>query len=166
MRMIKIGGKSYPIKATLNVDAALTRRQNEIIMDARSRAEDEIAEKRAEAADAGKEYSDEVAEALIERRMKTALQAYVSDAENSLWQIAQLINEAVAYEATINGVDIAATVPGYPLTAQKIGMMATVADLNAPEMQQAVAEELVECRGGDPKNVDAGKLLEIGKKIF
>ena len=157
MRYITLGGKQYPIRATMNVDAKFTARYNEVIAAAEEQAVEEAAQK---------ELDEAKIERVRARRVKSAVKRYVNDVQNSLQQIADLINEAVAYEAVMNGVDISGKVPGYPMTAQKVGMIATAEDLNREETVQAVADEMMECRGGDQKNLTAGELMKIAKKIL
>lgn len=94
-----------------------------------------------------------------------AVKKYCADIENSLWQIALLINEAVAFECVMHGIDISDKVPRYPLTAQKIGMIAKANELNADETVQAITDELLECQGSQ-KNVTAGELKAMAEKML
>lgn len=88
------------------------------------------------------------------------LKEFLADTQTSLWLIATLINEAVNYESVMNGRDIRNEVPHYPLTMQKIGMMASAADLNRDETVQAIAEEFAECLGTE-KNFTAAQLKQM-----
>lgn len=156
MRYITLGGVEYPIHATMNAHSQITKRYNDVVLDAESVAEDEAAEKQLSHADAMK---------LRDRRVKSAVRRYYANTESSLWQIALLINEAVAFEGVMHGVDISSKVPYYPMTAQKIGMIATAEDLNADTTVQAIADELLECSGAK-KNVTAGELMNMAAKMF
>ena len=157
MRTITLGGIEYPIHATVTVDAEITRRYNQTILAAEEAA-------RAEAEREG--LNDGQTALLIDRRKSMALKRYVSDRENDLLQIALLINAAVDYERVINGRDISAEVPHYPLTAQKVGLLASLDDLNREDTVQAIVDEFLDCRGGDRKNLTAGQLREMAQTLM
>lgn len=63
--------------------------------------------------------------------LKSATLAYLTDAENDLYQFARAHQCRVRYESIINRHDIADKVVGYPLDAEKLAMIATVQDLNS-----------------------------------
>ncbi len=157
MRTITLGGSEYPIHATVTVDAEITRRYNQTILAAEEAAREE-AEREG--------LNDGQTALLIDRRKSMALKRYVSDRENDLLQIALLINAAVDYERVINGRDISAEVPHYPLTAQKVGLLASLDDLNREGTVQAIVDEFLDCRGGDRKNLTAGQLREMAQTLM
>lgn len=156
MRYITLGGVEYPIHATMNAHSQITKRYNDVVLDAEALAADEADEK---------QLSPAKAQKLRDRRVKAAVKKYCADIENSLWQIALLINEAVAFEGVMHGIDISDKVPRYPLTAQKVGMIAKANELNADETVQAIADELLECQGSQ-KNVTAGELKSMAEKMI
>ena len=157
MRTITLSGSEYPIHATVTVDAEITRRYNQTILAAEEAAREE-AEREG--------LNDGQTALLIDRRKSMALKRYVSDRENDLLQIALLINAAVDYERVINGRDISAEVPHYPLTAQKVGLLASLDDLNREDTVQAIVDEFLDCRGGDRKNLTAGQLREMTQTLM
>ena len=157
MRHITLGGIEYPIRATVTVDAEVTRRYNDAILSAEAAAR-ETAEQRG--------LNEGQTEQLVEREKKLALRRYLGDRENDLYQIALLINAAVDYERVLHGRDISADVPHYPLTAEKIGLIATLDDLNREETVQAVVDEFLDCRGGDRKNLTAGQLEQMASTLM
>lgn len=150
MRYITIQGQQYPIQATVAVEAANNSRMRKALLDAEARAELE-----GKAEHLPEEQTQE--RAAVYR--KKALKTFLADAENSLQLWADLINAAVERAKVLDGRDISASVPHYPLTARKLAFLVTAADLNDEQNALAVAQELVECRGGDPKNLQAGHLL-------
>ena len=141
MRHITLGGIEYPIRATVTVDAEVTRRYNDAILSAEAAAR-ETAEQRG--------LNEGQTEQLVEREKKLALR----------------INAAVDYERVLHGRDISADVPHYPLTAEKIGLIATLDDLNREETVQAVVDEFLDCRGGDRKNLTAGQLEQMASTLM
>jgi len=155
MRKIKLGGREYPILATCNVDKIITNRYNAALFAAEEAAQEEADEKDLNTAKRAQ---------LVDRKRRMAAKAYLADTGNAMLQFALMINEAVDYERIINQRDISADVPGYPLDERKIGMIATLDDLNSDETMQAVAEEFAECRGGE-KNLTAGQILEAAKAM-
>ena len=155
MRHITLGGKEYPILATCNVDKEVTNRYNAALLEAEEKALQEAEER---------ELNDAKTAKLVASRRQIAAKRYLADMGNSMLQIALMINEAVDYERIINRKDIAAEVPGYPLDEQKIGMLATIDDLNNEANMTAIAEEFAECRGGE-KNLTAAQILETAKAL-
>lgn len=157
MRHITLGGVAYPVRATMQVDRAITERLQGVLTAADNDAAVEAAAKGLTGAEL---------DALTAQKRKAAVIAYSTDTEVSLWQIALMINAAVDYVRIIEGRDIASEVPGYPMTAEKIAAVATAADLNREETFQTIAEEFAECRGGDAKNLTAEQLMEMAKKLL
>ncbi|MDD2992978.1 MAG: hypothetical protein PHG73_05470 [Pygmaiobacter sp.] len=155
MRYITLGGREYPILATCNVDKVVTSRYNAALLEAEEKAMLEAEEK---------ELNDAKTTKLVASRTKMAAKQYLADMGNSMLQIALMINEAVDYERIMNHRDISAEVPGYPLDEQKVGMLATINDLNNDANMTAVAEEFAECRGGE-KNLTAAQILETAKAL-
>jgi hypothetical protein len=155
MRHITLGGREYPILATCNVDKVVTSRYNAALLEAEEEALLEAEEK---------ELNDAKTVKLVDSRKKMAAKRYLADMGNSMLQIALMINEAVDYERIMNHRDISAEVPGYPLDEQKIGMLATINDLNNDANMTAVAEEFAECRGGE-KNLTAAQILATAKAL-
>lgn len=155
MRYITLGGRQYPILATCNVDKVVTNRYNAALLEAEETAMLEAEER---------ELNDAKTTKLVASRRQVAAKRYLADMGSSMLQIALMINEAVDYERIINRKDIAKEVPGYPLDEQKIGMLATIDDLNNEANMTAIAEEFAECRGGE-KNLTAAQILETAKAL-
>lgn len=155
MRHITLGGREYPIMATCNVDKVVTSRYNTALLEAEEAALLEAEEK---------ELNDAKTTKLVASRTQMAAKRYLADMGNSMLQIALMINEAVDYERIMNHRDISAEVPGYPLDEQKIGMLATIDDLNNNATMTAIAEEFAVCRGGE-KNLTAAQILEMAKAM-
>lgn len=155
MRHITLRGREYPIMATCNVDKVVTSRYNSALLEAEEAALLEAEEK---------ELNENKTTALVTSKRKMAARQYIADMGNSMLQIALMINEAVDYERIMNRRDISAEVPWYPLDEQKVGMLATIDDLNNDANMTAIAEEFAECRGGK-KNLTAEQILEAAKTL-
>lgn len=149
-RYLTIQGQQYPIKATVAVEAANNSRMLKAVLDAEARAELEAKEH---------QWDEDQMQTHAEVYRQKALKAFLRDSENSLQLWADLINAAVERAKVLDGRDISASVPHYPLTARKLAFLVTSADLNSEDNALAVAQELIECRGGDPKNLTAGHLV-------
>lgn len=150
MRYITLRGVQYPVRATVAVDAETARRYNAALLDAEDAANED--------ADTRGVGEDERA-AIVSRRRKRAAREYMADVDNSLRQISLMINAAVSYEQVLNGVDIRDQVPHYPMTPEKLAVLATVEDLNRDDTVQTIAEELAECRGVQ-KKTGAAELIK------
>ncbi len=155
MRHITLGGREYPIMATCNVDKVVTSRYNAALLEAEEAALLEAEEKK---------LNENKTTALVTSKRKMAARQYIADMGNSMLQIALMINEAVDYERIMNHRDISAEVPWYPLDEQKVGMLATIDDLNNDATMTAIAEEFAECRGGK-KNLTAEQILKAAKTL-
>lgn len=157
MRYITLGGNRYPIHCSVTVDEAVNKRFAAYRQKMVEQAEADVEARGLQGGEA-EEYKAV--------SLKSATLAYLTDAENDLYQFALLINAGVRYESIINRHDIANEVVGYPLDAEKLAMIATVQDLNSPETVDAVAAEFARCRGGDEKNGTAGELTKTAMTIL
>lgn len=157
MRYITLGGVKYPIQATVGVIGDATERLLQCLAEAEERAQDEADERG---------LDDAHREKLVTRRREAAHRRYLADARNSLAVIADLVNAAVAREKLLNGKDIAAEVLHYPLTAEKLVLIASAEDLNGEENSKAIAAELAEWGPPGEKKVAANRLMTAAQMIL
>lgn len=157
MHTITLGGIQYPIQATAGMMGAARERLADALADATEQAE----------ADADARGLDDAARGrLVERRRKAAHARYMADSRNSLAVIADLVNGAVERERLLNGRDISGEVPHYPLTVQKLALLATAEDLNGEGNSKAIAAELAAWMPAGEKKEAANHLMAAARTIL
>ncbi len=155
MRTIVLGGLPCLIKATAGTIAGSTSRLSEALAEADFEAEEQAKQRDMEV----DEY-----EQLCQRLRKKAQLAYLNNAENSLRVISDMVNAAVDSERILYGRDIRDQSPYYPMTPEKLAIIASTQELNDPDMAQSIAEEIAEATGS--KNLSAGELVKIAQMIL
>ena len=89
----------------------------------------------------------------------TSIKDRMTDLAELRWLLAVLINEGVAYERVMNGVQAEG------LTEEKLGMLLSPADLGSPAIVDAIVASFNDCLGDDQKKMTAEELAEIASHI-
>lgn len=155
MRKIILGGMACPIKATAGTIASSTSRLSAALAEADCDAEERAKQQNMEADD----Y-----EQLRQRLRKKAQMVYLSNTENSLRVISDMLNAAVDSERILYGRDIRSESPYYPMTPEKLALIVSTQELNDPETARIIAEEIAEATGS--KNLTAGELVKLAQMLL
>lgn len=151
MRTIRIAGYDMPIRATMRFELAVKEYLQRIADKA--------------VADAEKGSRTLLEEAANDERANAIREASAS-AEMSLFVICELVNAAVEQEKVLGGHDRSGELPVYPLTVEKLAVIATLEELNSAENAAAVADEIAEARGSETKKLMAGKLMDLSRQMM